>query len=127
MIIEGQTKPRLILAPMEGVVDAIMREQLTAIGGYERCVTEFVRVSQTLLPNRVFYRYAPELRQGGLTVRLGGRFSKAGDDLRYSSELGAEAPDSHDLVRILDIEKSAHVDSGPMKIDASVSGAMEKG
>jgi tRNA-dihydrouridine synthase C len=53
---------------MEGVVDAIMREQLTAIGGYERCVTEFVRVSQTLLPNRVFYRYAPELRQGGLTA-----------------------------------------------------------
>ena len=37
--------PRLILAPMEGVLDAIMRDQLTAIGGYERCVTEFVRVS----------------------------------------------------------------------------------
>ena len=59
--------PRLILAPMEGVVDAVMREQLTAIGGYERCVTEFVRVSQTVLPKRVFFRYAPELRQGGLT------------------------------------------------------------
>ena len=52
---------------MEGVVDAVMREQLTAIGGYERCVTEFVRVSQTVLPKRVFFRYAPELRQGGLT------------------------------------------------------------
>ena len=59
--------PRLMLAPMEGVVDAVMREQLTAIGGYERCVTEFVRVSQTVLPKRVFFRYAPELRQGGLT------------------------------------------------------------
>ena len=59
--------PRLLLAPMEGVVDAVMREQLTAIGGYERCVTEFVRVSQTVLPKRVFFRYAPELRQGGLT------------------------------------------------------------
>ena len=47
--------PRLILAPMEGVVDAVMREQLTAIGGYERCVTEFVRVSQTVLPKRVFF------------------------------------------------------------------------
>jgi tRNA-dihydrouridine synthase C len=43
-----------------------MREQLTAIGGYERCVTEFVRVSQTLLPKRVFYRYAPKLKQGGV-------------------------------------------------------------
>ena len=47
--------PRLLLAPMEGVVDAVMREQLTAIGGYERCVTEFVRVSQTVLPKRVFF------------------------------------------------------------------------
>ena len=59
--------PRLILAPMEGVLDAIMRDQLTAIGGYERCVTEFVRVSQTLLPRRVFHRYAPELKHGGVT------------------------------------------------------------
>ena len=71
MIDPGHTPPcpppRLILAPMEGVVDAVMREQLTGIGGYERCVTEFVRVSQTLLPKRVFFRYAPELRQGGLT------------------------------------------------------------
>lgn len=62
-----ESVPRLILAPMEGVMDTIMREQLTAIGGYERCVTEFVRVSQTILPKRVFYRYAPELAQGGLT------------------------------------------------------------
>ena len=46
---------RLILAPMEGILDAIMREQLTAIGGYDRCVTEFVRVSQTVLPKRVFF------------------------------------------------------------------------
>ena len=48
-------------------MDAIMREQLTAIGGYERCVTEFIRISQTLLPKRVFHRYAPELAQGGTT------------------------------------------------------------
>ena len=68
MILPQPPPPRLILAPMEGVVDAIMREQLTAIGGYERCVTEFVRVSQTVLPKRVFFRYAPELRQGGLTA-----------------------------------------------------------
>ena len=60
-------QPRLILAPMEGVVDAVMRDQLTRIGGYERCVTEFVRVSQTLLPKRVFIRYSPELQNGGHT------------------------------------------------------------
>ena len=71
MIHAGHTPPcpppRLLLAPMEGVVDSFMRDQLTAIGGYERCVTEFVRVSQSVLPKRVFFRYAPELRQGGLT------------------------------------------------------------
>ena len=48
-------------------MDSIMRELLTGIGGYERCVTEFVRVSQTVLPKRVFYRYAPELQSEGLT------------------------------------------------------------
>ena len=53
---------------MEGVVDAIMRDLLTSIGGYERCVTEFIRVSQTILPKRVFLRYAPELTRGGTTV-----------------------------------------------------------
>ncbi len=61
-------RPRLILAPMEGVVDAVMRDQLTRLGGYERCVTEFVRVSQTLLPKRVFIRYSPELQNGGHTA-----------------------------------------------------------
>ena len=59
---------RLILAPMEGVVDSLMRSMLTGIGGYDRCVTEFVRVSQTVLPARVFYRLCPELKQGGLTA-----------------------------------------------------------
>jgi tRNA-dihydrouridine synthase C len=52
---------------MEGVMDSIMRDLLTGIGGYERCVTEFVRVSQTVLPKRVFYRYAPELQSEGMT------------------------------------------------------------
>lgn len=59
---------RLILAPMEGVVDGLMRSMLTGIGGYDRCVTEFVRVSQTVLPPRVFYRLCPELKQDGLTA-----------------------------------------------------------
>ena len=58
---------RLVLAPMEGVIDAVMRAQLTALGGYERCVTEFVRVSKTVLPPRVFHRYCPELQLGGHT------------------------------------------------------------
>jgi len=52
---------------MEGVIDAIMRDILTGIGGYDRCVTEFVRVSQTVLPKRVFRRFCPELATGGTT------------------------------------------------------------
>ncbi len=52
---------RIILAPMEGLVDAPIRETLTRVGGIDRCVSEFVRVTQGLLPERVFYKYAPEL------------------------------------------------------------------
>ncbi|MCW8886187.1 MAG: tRNA-dihydrouridine synthase, partial [Motiliproteus sp.] len=44
-----------------------MRNLLTDLGGLDRCVTEFVRVSERELPKRVFYRLAPELNQGGLT------------------------------------------------------------
>jgi tRNA-dihydrouridine synthase C len=58
---------KIVLAPMEGVIDAAMRSRLTALGGYSRCVTEFVRVSDVLLPKRVFYRLCPELQQDGLT------------------------------------------------------------
>ncbi|MGB1310969.1 MAG: tRNA dihydrouridine synthase [Leucothrix sp.] len=58
---------RIILAPMEGVVDYEMRDVLTRIGGYDRCVTEFVRVTENLLPNRVFQRFSPELANGGMT------------------------------------------------------------
>ena len=42
---------------MEGVVDHTMRSMLTAVGGIDRCVTEFVRVTMTRLPARTFYRY----------------------------------------------------------------------
>ncbi|WP_445426159.1 tRNA dihydrouridine(16) synthase DusC [Alishewanella sp. HL-SH06] len=59
---------RIILAPMEGVVDHLMREMLTAIGGYDLCVTEFVRVVDQKLPTRVFTRLCPELLQGGKTL-----------------------------------------------------------
>ena len=59
--------PRIMLAPMEGVINASMREFLTAMGGYARCVTEFVRISDVVLPERVFYRLCPELKHGGVT------------------------------------------------------------
>lgn len=52
---------KIVLAPMEGVVDAPMREMLTRIGGIDQCVTEFVRVSDRVLPAKVFRRICPEL------------------------------------------------------------------
>ncbi|MGY0219223.1 tRNA dihydrouridine synthase [Endozoicomonadaceae bacterium StTr2] len=58
----------IALAPMEGVVDYLMRQLLTEIGGFDLCVTEFVRVSDTVFPDSVFYRYCPELRHGSQTL-----------------------------------------------------------
>jgi len=52
---------------MEGVIDFPMRRLLTDLGGYDRCVTEFVRVTDVLLPERVFFRLCPELREGSVT------------------------------------------------------------
>lgn len=57
----------ILLAPMEGVVDSRMREILTTIGGFHLCVTEFVRVTDRLLPAKVFRRLCPELNHGGKT------------------------------------------------------------
>lgn len=58
---------RIILAPMEGLVDAPIRETLTKVGGIDRCVTEFIRVTHGMLPPRIFYKYAPELHNRALT------------------------------------------------------------
>ncbi|MDN3377116.1 MULTISPECIES: tRNA-dihydrouridine synthase [unclassified Pseudoalteromonas] len=58
---------RLVLAPMEGVVDFKMRQLLTDIGGFDLCVTEFVRVIDACLPDKVFNRYCPELQNNGFT------------------------------------------------------------
>lgn len=58
---------KIILAPMEGVIDYHMRSILTGIGGYDTCVTEFLRVSDHVLPNKVFRRLSPELNNKGLT------------------------------------------------------------
>jgi tRNA-dihydrouridine synthase C len=57
----------LLLAPMEGLLDATLRDVLTRTGGVDRCVSEFIRVTDTLLPERVFTRVVPELLQGGRT------------------------------------------------------------
>ncbi|MCL6416537.1 tRNA-dihydrouridine synthase family protein [Aestuariirhabdus sp. Z084] len=58
----------LLLAPMEGIADHSMRALLTEHGEFDLCISEFVRVSNTLLPQRVFKRYLPELENGCQTA-----------------------------------------------------------
>jgi tRNA-dihydrouridine synthase C len=52
---------------MEGLLDSLLRDILTRVGGVDVCVTEFVRISGSLLPKRCFQRIAPELQAGSLT------------------------------------------------------------
>jgi tRNA-dihydrouridine synthase C len=60
-------KTTLLLAPMEGLLDFVLRDILTRIGGVDRCVSEFIRVTNTVLPDRAFIRVVPELLNGGKT------------------------------------------------------------
>lgn len=58
---------RLVLAPMEGLADDVLRGVLTGDGAFDWCVTEFVRVSDTVLPRTTFRRVSPELDHGART------------------------------------------------------------
>lgn len=86
---------------MEGVIDHTMRELLTDLGGIDRCVTEFLRVSHVLLPPRVFFRICPELRCGGVTASgvpvylqlLGGQAGVVAENAARGAELGAPGID----------------------------------
>ena len=91
----------LILAPMEGLADYWMRRALTDTGAFDACVSEFVRVTNTLLPSRVFYRWCPELREGAQTSNgtpvhlqlLGSDPACVGDNAARAVELGAPVVD----------------------------------
>jgi tRNA-dihydrouridine synthase C len=52
---------------MEGVADFVMRDVLTHAGGYDGCVSEFIRVTGSLLPERTYERETPEIRNGART------------------------------------------------------------
>ncbi|MEH6454172.1 MAG: tRNA-dihydrouridine synthase [Psychromonas sp.] len=59
---------KITLAPMEGVMDHHMRQLLTAIGGFDLCVTEFVRIVDQRLPAKVYRRLSPELDNDSKTA-----------------------------------------------------------
>ena len=86
---------------MDGLTDHIMRETLTRIGGIDVCVTEFVRITSTLLPENVYYRMCPELHNGGKTLSgvpvriqlLGSDPTCLAENAALASSLGAPGVD----------------------------------
>ena len=92
---------KLLLAPMEGLIDHNLRDVLTRAGGVDRCVSEFIRVTDQLLPARVFRRLMPELDTGsrtaaGTPVRaqlLGSDAACLADNAAALAALGAEGID----------------------------------
>ena len=92
---------KIYLAPMEGVVDPVIRALYSKIGGYDQFVTEFVRVTDKLLPDKVFFRYAPELKTSGRTAEgvpvyvqiLGGKAEWMAENAAAVARLGAPGLD----------------------------------
>ena len=92
---------QIALAPMEGLVDDILRDILTQVGGIDWCVSEFVRVTDRILPRKSFLRLAPELLTQaktpvGTSMRLqllGSDPSCLADNAAYAFKLGAPVVD----------------------------------
>jgi tRNA-dihydrouridine synthase C len=99
--LEDSDIPSIQLAPMEGVLDWVLRELLSEVGGFDRMVTEFVRVTDRLQPDHVFYKYSPELANGGRTKAgtpvfiqlLGGQPGPLAENAHRVGELGAPGVD----------------------------------
>ncbi|MCW2099131.1 UNVERIFIED_ORG: tRNA-U20a,U20b-dihydrouridine synthase [Pseudomonas psychrophila] len=92
---------QIALAPMEGLVDNILRDVLTRTGGIDWCVTEFIRVTERLLPEAYIHKFAPELQHGaktraGVPLRvqlLGSDPACLADNAALACQLGSEVID----------------------------------
>jgi tRNA-dihydrouridine synthase C len=92
---------QIALAPMEGLVDEILRDVLTRVGGIDWCVTEFIRVSDRLLPEAAYHKLAPELAdaartRAGTPMRvqlLGSDPACLADNAAFACTLGAPVID----------------------------------
>lgn len=81
----------IILAPMEGLLDHMLRDVLTRVGGVDRCVSEFIRITDMLMPKRVFTRIVPELLNGGRTpAGVPVRAQLLGSDVQCMAENAAK-------------------------------------
>lgn len=100
------SNPVRLLAPMEGLTDPLMRQILTQIAAdlgrpYDWSVSEFIRVTQTVLPAHVFYKYVPELHHDAKTASgtpihiqlLGSEAQLMAENAVFACELGAPAID----------------------------------
>ena len=98
--------PVRLLAPMEGLTDPLMRQILTQIATdlgrpYDWSVSEFIRVTQTVLPAHVFYKYVPELHYNAKTAAgtpihvqlLGSEAQLMAENAAFACTLGAPAID----------------------------------
>lgn len=78
-----------------------MRRLLTQVGEYDWCVSEFIRVTNQLVPAHVIYGYCPELLQGGRTTSgtplhvqfLGNDPTLLAENAAHAVALGAPAID----------------------------------
>ena len=95
-------QPAIILAPMEGVTDAPMREFLSRTGYYDYCISEFLRVSENVLSAKVFKKHVPELSlhegktSSNISVQvqlLGGHAGRLAESALQAIEAGAKAID----------------------------------
>ncbi len=100
------TTPVRLLAPMDGLTDPLMRQILTQIATdlgrpYDWSVSEFIRVTQHVLPAHVFYRYVPELHTDAKTLSgtpihiqlLGSDAQLMAENAAFACTLGAPAID----------------------------------
>ncbi len=92
---------QIALAPMEGLVDDILRDVLTRVGGVDWCVTEFIRVTERVLPASTYRKLAPELFLGAQTAAgtplrvqfLGSDPQCLADNAAFACTLGAPVID----------------------------------
>ena len=97
----AQGKPAIVLAPMDGVTDALMRRLLTRRMPFSYCVTEFIRVSGMVPPDKTFLQDVPELRhdsrtKSGAAVQvqlLGGDPERLAESALRAVRLGATGID----------------------------------
>jgi len=92
---------KIILAPMDGVLDGCMRDILTRSGTFDLCMTEFLRVTAQKNPVKIFRRICPEMDRGWRTPSgtpvvlqlLGGIPEAMADSAEIAVKLGAPGID----------------------------------